>query len=436
MTPVAPRSQAPRLLRVIGRYDLTAAIVNGVIGSAIFTMPASQAALTGAWSPLAALVAGLGVMTIVLCFAEVSSRFPEAGGPYLYAREAFGPAVGFQAGWLTFWIRVTSLAANLNVFVEYSAVLVPALGTPLPRALTMAAVVAVVTAINLVGVKQAAVTVNLFTFAKVTPLLALILLGLPAVSGPVLATQSVVAPNWTRAILLLMFAYGGFEAPLIAAGEARDPRRDSAFALVTALAVVSCLYLLVQLVVVGVVPSVGGTKAPLAAAFAILIGPVGTTVAAAAALTSIYGYATGNTLQSPRVLFSMAERGELPSVLARVHPRYKTPHVAILVYAVVTLGVAWTGTFESTATLSAIVRLVTYGFTCAALPILRRKRPLEAPGFRLAGAGIIAPVAVAFCLWLLLSRSFAQAWALLLMMVLGEIVGLGRASRRGTSAGV
>jgi basic amino acid/polyamine antiporter, APA family len=405
-------------------------VVNGVIGSAIFTMPSSQAALTGAWSPLAALLAGLGAMTIVLCFAEVASRFREAGGPYLYARAAFGPAVGFQAGWLTFWIRVTALAANLNVFVEYAAVLVPALGESSGRAITMAVVVVVVTAINLLGVKQAAWTVNLFTFAKVAPLLALAVLGLPVVSATVLATQTVAEPHWTRAILLLMFAYGGFEAPLLAAGEARDPRRDSAFALVAALLVVAFVYLLVQLVVVGVVPHVAGTKAPIAAAFAVLLGPVGTTVAAAAAMASIYGYATGNTLQSPRVLFSMAEAGELPSVLARVHPRSQTPHVAILAYSIATLGLAWTGTFESTATLSAIVRLITYGLTCAALLVLRRKRPLEVPGFRLAGAPVIAPVAVIFCLWLLLSRSFAQAWAVLLIMALGELVGFRRASRR------
>jgi amino acid transporter len=419
-------------VRAIGRYDLTAAVINGVIGSAIFTMPSIQAALTGAWSPLAALAAGLGVMTIVLCFAEVASRFPEAGGPYLYARAAFGPAVGFQAGWLTFWIRVTALAANLNAFVEYAAVLAPALGASVGRAATMVVVVAVVTGINLVGVKQAAWTVNLFTLAKLAPLLALVVLGLPAVSAQVLATQSVAEPHWTRAILLLMFAYGGFEAPLIAAGEARDPRRDSGFALVLALLVVASFYMLVQLVVVGVVPHAALVRAPIATTFAILIGPVGTSVAAAAAMTSIYGYATGNTLQSPRVLFSMAESGELPSALARVHPQYRTPQIAILAYATVTLAVAWTGTFESTATLSAIVRLVTYGITCAALLILRRQRPMEAPGFRLAGAEVIAPVAVAFCLWLLLSRSFAQAWALLLMMALGEIVRFGGASRRAT----
>jgi APA family basic amino acid/polyamine antiporter len=428
MTGAAPSESSPPprgLLRVIGRPDLTAAVVNGVIGSAIFTMPSSQAALTGAQSPLVALVAGLGVLTIVLCFAEVASRFPEAGGPYLYVREAFGSALGFQAGWLTFWVRVTALAANLNVFVEYAGVVSPGLGRSWGRLATMLALVAVVTLVNLGGVKQAAWTVNLFTVAKLAPLALLVVLGLPHVQGDVLASQAVADPQWTKAILLLMFAYGGFEAPLIPAGEARDPRRDTAFALMWALAVVAVVYFLVQLVVVGVVPQVAGTSAPIAAAFSHLLGPWGTTLAAAAAMTSIYGYAAGNALQSPRVLYSMAERGDLPSPLARVHPRYRTPHVAIVVYALAILALAGSGTFESTATLSAIVRLVTYGLTCAALLVLRKKRPLDTPGFRLAGAPVIAPVAVAFCLFLLLSRSFAQAWLLVLIMGAGEVLGRG-----------
>src|SRR5262245_32292684 len=119
--------QRPALVRAVSRIDLTAAIVNGVIGSSIFGMPGVQAGLTGAWSPLACLIAGAGVLTIVLCFAEVASRFKDGGGPYLYARHAFAPAVGFQAGWFTFWIRVTALAANLNVFADYAAALWPAL---------------------------------------------------------------------------------------------------------------------------------------------------------------------------------------------------------------------------------------------------------------------------------------------------------------------
>ncbi|HXB56388.1 MAG TPA: APC family permease [Vicinamibacteria bacterium] len=424
--PVAPR---PTLVRAIGRWDLTAAVVNAVIGSSIFGMPAALAAAAGALSPLLIVLVGLGVLAVVLCFAEVASRFPDPGGPYLYAREAFGPFVGFEAGWLTFWIRVTALAASLNVFVEYLATLLAPASSPLGRALVMAAVVSMITAINVIGVRQAAWTVDVFTVAKLAPLALLVAIGLPHIRPEVLATQTVPEPDWTRAILLLVFAYGGFEAPLIPAAEARDPRRDSAFALLVALAIIASVYLLVQLVILGVLPRVALARAPLAATYAVLLGPLGVTLAASAAMVSISGYATGTTLQSPRVLFSMAERGELPGILARVHARFHTPHVAILVYSALVLGLALSGTFETIATASAFVRLVTYGLTCAALPVLRRRRPEEEPGFRLAGAVPIAVLGSLSCAWLL-TRSVTQARTLLVLLVLGAalwvVAGRGR----------
>ncbi len=408
----------PTLVRAIGRWDLTAAVVNAVIGSSIFGMPAALAAAAGGWSPLLIVLVGLGVLAVVLCFAEVASRFPDPGGPYLYAREAFGPFVGFEAGWLTFWIRVTALAASLNVFVEYLATLLAPASSPLGRALVMAAVVLVITAVNVIGVRQAAWTVDVFTAAKLAPLALLIAIGLPHIRPEVLATQTVPEPDWTRAILLLVFAYGGFEAPLIPAAEARDPRRDSAFALLVALGIIASVYLLLQLVILGVLPRVALAKAPLAATYAVLLGPLGVTLAASTAMISISGYATGTTLQSPRVLFSMAERGELPGILARVHPRFRTPHIAICVYSTLVLGLAVSGSFEAIATVSAFVRLVTYGLTCAALPVLRRRRPEEEPGFRLPAASPIAALGFLSCAWLL-TRSVTQARTLLVLLLVG-----------------
>jgi amino acid transporter len=420
-TPAATR---PGLVRAIGRGDLTAAVLNGVIGSAVFGMPSEQAALTGALSPLAFLFAGVGVLLIVLCFAEVASRFREAGGPYLYTREAFGSFVGFETGWLTFWIRVTAVAANLNVFVVYLAQILPAAGTPQGRAATMSIVLGVIAAINLVGVRQATWTVDVFTLAKLLPLCLLVLLGLPAIRSDVLASQAVEAPEWTRAILLLMFAYGGFEAPLIPAGENRDPRRDSGFALLTALAVVAAAYMAVQLVVVGLVPHVAGIKAPVEAAFEKLLGAPGVVLASVAAMLSIYGYSTGSVLQGPRLLFSMSERGELPAALARVHPRFRTPHVAILAYSALALSLALYGSFEWNALLSAVVRLITYGLTCASLLVFRRTRS-EPPGFGVPVPFVLAPAGAAFCLWLLVwwlgerTKDLAHAWLLALILLVG-----------------
>jgi APA family basic amino acid/polyamine antiporter len=413
-----PIADRPGLVRAISRFDLTAAIVNGVIGSAIFGMPAALAALTGAFSPLAALLGGLGILAIVLSFAEVASRFRDPGGPYLYAREAFSPLVGFEVGWLTFWTRVLSAAANLNVFVLYFGELVPAARHGAGRAAVMLTVLALMTLVNVVGVRQATWAVDLFTLGKLLPLVLLILLGVGHVSGEVLASQGVGASNWTQAILLLVFAYGGFEAALIPASEARDPRRDTGFALLAGLGAVAAVYLLVQLVVVGVLPRAAEAKAPIAAAFGVLLGPTGVLVASLAAMVSVTGWATGNVLQAPRLLYSMAERGELPAVLGRVHARFRTPAPAIVTFALVSLAFGLTGDFAQNATFAAIVRLTYYGLTCAALVVLRR-RSASPPGFHVPGGPLVAAVGLLFCLWLLSTRTFEQGWILVALVVAG-----------------
>lgn len=418
------------LVRAIGRFDLTAAIVNGVIGSAIFGMPSRIAELTGVWSPLAYLAAGLGVMSMVLCFAEVASRFRDPGGPYLYAREAFGAQVGFQAGWLTFWIRVTSVAANINLLVDYLGQTLPAAGTGTGRPVTMTLLLGVITVINVIGVRQATWTIDVLTVLKLMPLLLLIALGLARLSPEVLASQAVASPDWTSAILLLVYAYGGFEAPLIPAGETKDPKRDTAFALIVAMAIIASVYMLVQLAVVGLIPRAAGVEAPIAAAFERLLGPSGRRFASFAVVLSVSAWATGSVLQSPRVLYSMADRGELPGLFARIHSRFRTPHVAIVSYSTLALGLALYGSFEWNATLSAIVRLVTYGLTCVALPVLRRRPGIPEAGFRLplAAAFVVVPAGVGFALWLLLTRSFAQVWILPALMGLGALL---YAARRG-----
>ncbi len=411
---------APRPIRAISRADLTLAIVNGVIGSAIFGMPAQIAALTGAQSPLAHLIAALGVLTIVLCFAEVASRFEDSGGAYLYSREAFGRHVGFQAGWLTLWTRLLSAAANLNVFASYLSQILPVVAAGAGRSIVIIGVLVVITVINLIGVKQASWAVDVFTIAKLLPLGLLVLLGLPQVSAAVIQTQAVAQPQWTQAVLLLIFAFGGFEAPLMSAGEAKDARKDSAFALLVALGIIATVYISVQYVTIGLVPDLQREKAPIAAAFSVLWGPAGITFASFAAMISVWGWATGNGLQSPRLLFSMAERGELPGVFARVHPRFLTPHVAIIGFSLVAGALAIFGTFEGNAVLSAIVRLIVYALVCISLWVFRRTRgPAQ---FRVPFALLVSVLALAFCFYMLSTRSFAQAGIILVAMVAGHVL--------------
>jgi amino acid transporter len=350
----------------------------------------------------------------------VASRFAEPGGPYLYAREAFGAFVGVEAGWLSLCSRVASTGSNLDVFADHLAHIVPAAGEPAARALTIIAVTALVTAINVAGVRLGARTVDLLTVAKVTPLVLLIVLGLPHLDRAALASQSVAAPDWTHAMLLLVTAYAGFEAALIPAGEQKDPRRDSPFALLAGMGAVIVLYVLVQLTVVGTLPRAALSKTPVAAAVGLWLGPWGVAGFAVAALVSTFGWTVGSVLNTPRILYSMGERGEAPAWLARVHPRFRTPYVAIVVYAAAGCAFAIGGSFAANATLTAVTRCVTYALTAAALLVFRRDP--APPRFRVPLAAIVAPLAIAGCLWLLIARALTQAWIVVAILASGALL--------------
>jgi len=400
-------STQPSLVRVIGPVSLTAAIVNGVIGSGVFGLPSAMAAIVGPWSPLAVLISGACVFVVLLCFAEVGSRFDEAGGPYLYARHAFGPVVGFQVGWLLLFSRLLACAAALNILVVYLGVLVPGVATGIGRAITMTIAMAIVTAINVTGVRMATWTTNVFTVAKLLPLLVLVAIGLPQIHGAILASQTVEDPDWREAVLLMVFAYGGFESMLIAASETRNPRRDTAYALIAAGTIVTLLYCLLQTVIVGVLPEAGHVTTPVASALRELLGPSGATLGSAAVVLSVYGWLTGFTLMMPRILYSMARHGELPVVFGRVHPRFRTPHVAVVLNAVVALVMSIYSSFAEAATLAAIARLVVFAVTCAALIALRRTSE-PSPGFQLRAGPVLSVAGVGFTLWLLSTRSVTQ----------------------------
>ena len=237
-----------------------------------------------------------------------------------------------------------------------------------------------------------------------------------------LATQAVAEAHWTDAVVLMVFLYGGFESAVIAASETRDPRRHTAFALLTALGVVTATYCLVQLVVVGVVPHAAGTATPVAAALEAVAGPLGALLGSLAALVSGYGWFTGFAMMTPRILFAMGERGELPASFRRVHRHFRTPHVAVIANSAVALALALHGSFADAASLSVVTRLGIFALTCASLPALRHRRPAETPAFRLAGGPAIAVAGILFCVWLLATRSLTQMWLLLLILAAGLIL--------------
>ena len=360
------------LVRAIGRWSLVALVVNSIIGSGVFGLPSTVAALIGNYSPYAVLAAGAGMSVIIGCFAEVASRFQQAGGPYLYARVAFGRLMGIQTAWMLWLGQVAAPAANANLFVIYLGEFFPHAKDPLPRAIILTALVGLLTLINIRGVRAGTQVSNLFTAAKLVPLFAVIVLGCSCFSS-ITGTSRPRPSRLRHQPVAESHAAAGFclwrirdcARPM---SEAKNPRRDAPFALFMALLLCTAIYALIQWVVVGVLPDAAHSQRPLADVARLAVGPVGAALVAVGALISFYGYLSAKILAMPRVPFALAEQGDFPKAFAAVHRRFHTPYVSILVFAAMVWGLALFGDFKWNVTLSAVARLLYYGVGCAALP--------------------------------------------------------------------
>jgi len=398
------------LIRGIRRWDLVAIAINGIIGAGIFGLPAKAFSLIGAYSLIAFVVCGLLLGLIILCFAEVGSRFDVTGGPYLYARVAFGSLVGYEVGWLIWIVRITAFAANCNLLVAYIGFFWPGSGPRWPRAMIITATVLVLTVINLVGVRQAAVASNFFTIGKLFPLLLFVTLGLLVIKP---ANYSLsVAPalgSFSQAVLLMVYAFSGFEMAAIPAGEIRNPRTNLPMAILLAIVVVAVVYLLIQIVCIGTLPGLARSERPLADAASQFMGSAGAAVIAAGAIVSITGNLNVVLLSGSRMPFAMAERSELPSLLAKTHQRFHTPHVSILVSAAAALTLTLSGTFIYALTISTLTRLASYAVTCVALPVLRRRTDVPAAAFKAPAGVVISILVVVLSIWLLANSTLREA---------------------------
>jgi basic amino acid/polyamine antiporter, APA family len=409
------------LVRTIGRWSLAALIVNSVIGGGIFGLPSVVAAPLGKYAPIAYLVAAAGIALVAACLSEVASQFSETGGPYLYARTALGRFWGIQIAWMTWLSRLAAASGTANLFATYLAEFIPRAVQPVYRVTILAALIGVLAIINYRGVRSATRVSDFLTSAKISLLLIFIGAGLGWLIAhgkiaPAPMNHAVTFQDWLGAILVLVFAYGGFEAVFFATGETRDPRKDSAAALFYALALVTAIYTLVQVVINDTLANPSGTERPLAEAARHIFGNGAAAAIACGALVSIYGYLGANMLHTPRLTYALAERGDFPRIFAAVHPRFRTPHVSILVYTVLLLAFTLVGNFRWNITLSAVARLLTYSSFAVALLVLRKKHP-EADAFHLHGGHLIAILTLAFCVVLFMQTPRSD-----LSIVLGVIV--------------
>jgi APA family basic amino acid/polyamine antiporter len=410
-------------LRAVSRWEIVALSVNDVVGSGVYLiLPVAAATLLGPASVWAILAAGFAVLLLVLCFAEAGSLFDAPGGAIVYTRAAFGDFAGFEVGWMTWIARISSIAGLSVFFARAVGYLWDGANHGAGQIATIVVPLLALTWINVVGIKSGARTAVFLAWGKILPLVVLVCVGIFAVDWHrVFPVPSPAPGNFTKAALLVLFAYAGFENTAAPAGEFKNPQRDIPFALIVQIAIVTGVYTLVQLVAIGTIPNLGLSQTPLADAGRLLMGPFGGFLLTIGAVLSVLGTNNNTVLAGPRYLYALAEKGRLPAVFTRIHPKYRTPHIAILTQTGVALALILIdavvhayypgklGVAEELAVLSAIARLATYIGTCLSVPVLRRKMPATARTIRLPGGPIIPILALIVCM-LFLSAAEAKNW--------------------------
>ncbi|MDB4876756.1 MAG: amino acid permease [Gemmatimonadetes bacterium] len=417
--PVTRQRSDGSLIRALGVWGLAASIVNITVGGGIFRLPAAAAAALGPAAPIAYVACAIAMGLIVLCFAEAGSRVSLTGGLYAYVEVAFGPLVGFVMGALLWAGIAAAMAAVASFFADALGALVPALATGGARSTVLVLVLAALAGLNVAGVRGANRFNAVMTVAKLVPLLLLIVLGIGAVHRENLVwTTTPGLRDISKASIVLLFAFLGVETALVPSGEVEDPARTVPRAIFIAMIGVTLLYLAVQLVTQGILgPSLAGQKTPLAEAAAVAMGPAGRTLILVGMTISTFGYVCGMTLAAPRMLFAFGRDGFLPAQLALVHPRTRTPYVAIILQTVIVIALAVSGTFEKLAIIANGSILLVYAACCAAVIELRRRGVQESgTPFRMPFAAAVPLLALAVIVWLLTSLS-ADDWKALLVVV-------------------
>src|SRR5512132_1815063 len=399
-----------QLVRGIGIPALTANIVSSTIGAGIFVIPATVARGLGPAAPLAFVCCAVAMVLFVTCFAIAGSRVSLTGGLYAYVEVAFGRYGGFLAGMLYFLTARGAVAGVVNVLANSVALVVPFLGGPVMRIIVMFAVYGSLVLINIRGVREGAGAVTVITLAKLLPLLLFIGVGIFFIHPPNLTWSGwLSSKSLGDAVILLIFAFVGIEVALIPCGVVKNPARTVPRSAQLALVITTIIYLMIQLVAQGTLgPDLANhPAAPLAESAATFLGNLGRMILLTGASISAFGFVTSDILSSPRMIFAFGRDGALPQFFAHVHPRYRSPDVAIITYAVLAFALSISGTFERLAVLSNVAVLLMYLLCCAACWFLvQRDVRSDGDPFNFPGMKIVPALAILAILWIL---SYATA---------------------------
>ena len=398
-----------------------------VVGAGIFVLPGVIAAKLGSAAIIAYLICGVAISLIFLCYAEIGSRVTRSGGSYAYIEEAFGPFFGFISSMLLwFGWAVLSDAALTVAMINTLSIVVPELQEPLWKLLFMVVLFTFMVGTNIIGVKSGIRLYVFNTIAKFVPLALLLLTGIFFINiDNLIITEWPSIANIGAASLILIFAFSGAECALNASGEIKNPTKTVPRGIFLGLGSIFILYLGLQTVAQGVLGAelANNTEAPLAATANEIFGGWGIKLLIVGGAISIFSTLSGDILVTPRVIFAAARDGHLPKPLAKVHPKYKTPHISIIFYAFMIALLAFSGQFKVLAVMASGSVLLVYAGVCLATLKLRVRDGAPSEGqFKMPGKIIIPFLSCSVITWMLLQLTGEEALGLLVLIGISILI--------------
>lgn len=394
------------LKRVIGVTGVSLTIVNFVVGAGIFALPGTVGSSLGMYGILAYVFCGILFASIMFCYAEIGSRVTKSGGTYAYVRAAFGPLPAYVINWLFVLVfALLACAAVMNIMADSLALIFPALNDRLTRGIFLFILVASIIFIHVRGTKHGLGFIKFITIMKLIPLVALILLGIWFMKGDNLQWGAMPPVKaFGDSTLLLFFAFMGFESALSASGEIKNPRKTVPRGILIGGVLVLSIYLMLQLVTQGVLGAeiANFQVAPLAAVAEKIVGPVGITILTLTAAVSCFGNSSGDILITPRLIYAGAKDGLFPSSLAKVHPKFNTPHYAIILYGSLAFILAVSGGFKQLAVMATAAILIVYlAVILSTIKLRMTQDPSTESTFRMPGGYLFPILGIASIVWLL-----------------------------------
>lgn len=412
------------LKREIKKWDLVLLIINSIIGAGIFGLPSKIFSLAGIYSIVAILICAILMLIVILNFSEVASQFKKTGGPYLYTLKAFGDLPGYIIGWLALISRIAAYAAIINILVDYLSYLNTHFTEQSFRSITIVIITALLFLVNYHGVKNSSKLNNLLGISKLIPLTVFVIVGFFFIDFELIDLNQ-TAPtvtDFSSAVLILVFAFTGFEAAVINTGEMSNPKKDIPFALIFSTLFVTLFYILIQVVSIGTFPDLADSNKPITDAAHFIMGSKGGLLITIGAIISIGGTLNANLLAGSRLPFALSEAKQFPIVFLKTNRKTAIPYISLIVYTLATIVVSVTGTFIYALTINVITKVFIFAIISAALIKFRRSNKQKKTGFKLRFGLLSAILGIGICVWLLAVSKRSDFRDVVIMIIAGLLI--------------